>query len=268
MVFNPLGSNLVFVWDLIATVISIAILLAIVQINAIMQKKGKVSQIITRKFVHIFAGPVFVVTWMLFSGKIISHYIAVIVPLLFVLQFITIGMGIIKNESFVASMSRSGDPRELLQGTLYYSIVMVLMTFFWFYVPSTGISNANPTALLIIGCVSGGDGFADIIGRKFGGEKKFGIKGSEKTIIGSIGMLVGSILVSSILVLIFSLEENSPFDILILILPIIVVSIVATVVEALSPKGTDNFTVFLAVIFVILILEFAFPTFWPYSYSF
>jgi len=253
MVFNPFGSNLVFVWDLIATVISIVILLGIVQINALMQKKGNVSPIITRKFVHIMAGPVFVVTWMLFSGEIVSHYIAVIVPLLFVLQFITIGLGVIKNESFVASMSRSGDPREL----------MVLMTFFWFYVPSTGISNANPTALLIIGCVSGGDGFADIIGRKFGGEKKFGIKGSEKTIIGSIGMLVGSILVSSILVLIFSLEVPQ-FDILVLILPIIVVSIVATVVEALSPKGTDNFTVFLAVIIVTLILEFAVPAFWPY----
>jgi len=267
MVYNPLGSNLVFFWDLIATVISIVILLAIVQINAYIQKKEKVSQIITRKLVHILAGPVFVVTWMLFSGEIISHYIAVIVPLLFVLQFITIGLGVIKNESFVASMSRSGDPRELLQGTLYYSIVMVLMTFFWFYVPSTGISNANPTALLIIGCVSGGDGFADIIGRKFGGEKKFGIKGSEKTIIGSIGMLVGSILVSSILVLIFSLEVPQ-FDILILILPIIVVSIVATVVEALSPKGTDNFTVFLGVVFVILILEFGFQDFWPFPYSF
>ena len=266
MVFNPIGNDLVFVWDIIATVISIVILLALVQINAFMQKKG-VSQIITRKFVHIFAGPIFVVTWMLFSGEVISHYIAVIVPLLFVLQFVAIGTGLMKNESFVASMSRTGDPRELLEGSLYYSIVMVLMTFFWFYVPSTGIENANPTALLIIGCVSGGDGLADIIGRKFGGEKKFGIKGSEKTIIGSIGMLVGSILVSSILVLIFSLEVPR-FNLITLILPIIVVSIVATVVEALSPKGIDNFTIFLAVIFVILILEFGFPEFWPFTYSF
>ncbi|HUW91139.1 MAG TPA: hypothetical protein VMV43_11560 [Candidatus Nanopelagicaceae bacterium] len=267
MVFNPFDGNLAFVWDIIATVISIVILLALVQINALMQKKGKVSQIITRKFVHIFAGPIFVVTWMLFSGEIISHYIAVIVPLLFVLQFVAIGTGLMKNESFVASMSRSGDPKELLQGTLYYAIVMVLMTFFWFYIPSTGIDNANPTALLIIGCISGGDGLADIIGHKFGGDKKFGIKGSEKTIIGSIGMLVGSILVSSILVLIFSLEVPH-FNIITLILPIIVVSIVATIVEALSPKGTDNFTIFLAVIIVIFIFELGFPDFWPYSFSF
>ena len=171
MVFNPFGSDLAFVWDIIATVIAIVILLALVQINGFMQKKGKVSQIITRKFVHIFAGPIFVITWMLFTGEVISHYIAAIVPLLFVLQFVAIGTGLMKNESFVNSMSRTGDPRELLGGTLYYAIVMLLMTFFWFYVPSTGIDNANPTALLIIGCVSGGDGLADIIGRKFGGEK-------------------------------------------------------------------------------------------------
>ena len=267
MVFNPFDSSLAFIWDLIATLIAIVILLALVQINALMAKKGKVSQIITRKFVHIFAGPIFVVTWMLFSGEIISHYIAVIVPLLFVLQFVAIGTGIMKNESFVSSMSRTGDPKELLEGTLYYAIVMVLMTFFWFYVPSTGIENANPTALLIIGCVSGGDGLAGIIGRKFGGEKKFGIKGSEKTIIGSIGMLVGSIIVCSILALIFSLEVPT-FDLLTLIGPIIVVSIVATLVEALSPKGTDNFTIFLAIIILVLVLEFVFPAFWPYSFSF
>lgn len=267
MVFNPFDNSLAFVWDIIATIISIVILLVLVQINGFMQKKGKVSQIITRKFVHIFAGPIFVVTWMLFSGEVISHYIASIVPLLFVLQFVAIGTGLMKNESFVNSMSRTGDPRELLGGTLYYSIVMLLMTFFWFYVPSTGINNANPTALLIIGCVSGGDGLADIIGRKFGGEKKFGIKGSEKTIVGSIGMLAGSILVSSILVLIFSLEAPH-INIFTLFLPIVVVSIVATIVEALSPKGTDNFLIFLAVIIVILILELGFPAFYPYPYNF
>ena len=267
MVFNPFDSSLAFVWDLIATVISVVLLLALVQINGLIQKKKVLSETVTRKIVHIFAGPIFVITWMLFSGEDISQYIAAIVPILFILQFVAIGTGIMKNESFVNSMSRSGDPRELLGGTLYYAIVMLLMTFFWFYIPSTGIANANPTALLIIGCVSGGDGLADIIGRKFGGEKKFGVRGSEKTIVGSIGMLIGSILTSSILVVIFSLEVPT-FSISILILPIIVVSIVATIVEALSPKGTDNFTVFLAVVITVLILGLAFPAFWPFPYRF
>lgn len=264
MVFNPFDGTWAVLWDVIAMIITIVVLLALVQINAKLQKTGKLSQIITRKLVHILSGPIFILMWMLFSGGFFSRYIAVIVPLLFVLQFVAIGTGKLKNEDFVASMSRTGDPKELLQGTLYYSIVMVLMTLFWFYVPVSGIGNAIPTALLIIGCVSGGDGFADIIGRKFGGEKKFGIKGGEKTIIGSLGMLFGSIIVSSILVMIFSLEIST-FNIMILFLPIVVVSIVATIVEAISPKGIDNFTIFIAVIVVILVFIVFFPGFWPYS---
>ncbi|GAH31164.1 unnamed protein product [marine sediment metagenome] len=39
MVFNPFDSSLAFVWDLIAMVISVVILLALVQINGLMQKK-------------------------------------------------------------------------------------------------------------------------------------------------------------------------------------------------------------------------------------
>ncbi|GAH31163.1 unnamed protein product [marine sediment metagenome] len=100
MVFNPFDSSLAFLWDLIAMVISVVILLALVQINGLMQKKKIVSQIITRKFVHIFAGPIFVVTWMLFSGGIISHYIAVIVPLLFVLQFRCYWYGVDEKRKF------------------------------------------------------------------------------------------------------------------------------------------------------------------------
>jgi hypothetical protein len=80
-------------------------------------------------------------------------------------------------------------------------------------------------------------------------------------------MLLGSILVCSILALIFSFEVPT-FNLQTLIFPIIVVSIVATLVEAVSPKGTDNFTIFLAVIILVLVFEFVFPDFWPYSINF
>ena len=186
MVFNPFNENLAILWDLIAAFISLLSVFTLVQINALIQKSGKISTIVTRKLVHIFAGPIFIITWLLFSGNFFSRFIAMIVPIMFVLQFAAIGTGKMKNENFVASMSRTGDPKELLGGTLYYAIIMVITTIFWFYTPE------NPTALIIIGCLSGGDGLADIFGRKFGGEKKFGIKGSEKTLIGTLAMFLGS----------------------------------------------------------------------------
>jgi len=259
MVFNPLGENLAVLWDFIAAIISIICVFALVQINALLQKSDKVSTIITRKLVHIFAGPIFVVTWLLFSGNTFSRFIAMIVPILFVLQFVAIGTGKMKNESFVASMSRTGDPKELLGGTLYYAIIMVIITIFWFFFP------ANPTSMILIGCLSGGDGLADIIGRKYGGDKKFGIKESEKTLIGSLAMFFGSFFVSIILILIFSLGVPE-INIFTLIIPISAISLVATIVEALSPKGIDNWTISIAVILMALLFSLVAPEIWPYNF--
>jgi len=264
MVLNLLGGNLAIVWDLIAMVISLVCLLLLVGINGEIQKSGKLDSIITRKIVHIFAGPIFLVSWLLFSGSIFSRYIAMIIPILFILLFYAIGTGKMENERFVASMSRSGDASELLKGTLYYAVIMLIVTIIWFYVPITGAANANPAGLIIMGCLSGGDGLADIIGRKYGGEKKFGIGGGEKTIVGVIAMFLGSFLVGLILTVIFSLEPGTTICIGSVIVPLLIISIVATVVEALSPKNVDNWTIFLAVIITVLILSF-FPSIWPFS---
>lgn len=261
MVFNPLP-GLELVWDIVAFVISFIVILMLVQINAAIEKSGKLSTIVTRKVIHLFAAPLWVITWMLFTGSVFSRWLAIIVPLIFVLQFVMIGTGKTKNEDFVRSMSRSGDPKELLGGTLYYAFLMVVIGILWFYVPAGGdLTSATPLALLVFGCLAGGDGFADVIGRKFGGEKKFGIGGAEKTVAGVIGMFIGSILFSVVLVLIFSVEVAS-FSIVTLILPILIVSIVATIVEAITPKGLDNLTITIVVIIVILLLPFV--GLWPY----
>ncbi|TFH27471.1 MAG: hypothetical protein E4G98_06115, partial [Promethearchaeota archaeon] len=209
MVFNLLADNLAWLWDVIAMVIALVILLIVVKINGRIQKSGKLPTYVTRKIVHILVAPIFLLTWLLFTGTPVSRYIAMVVPLLFVVQFTAIGTGLMKDEDSVRSMSRSGDPKELLQGTLYYAIAIFAVTLFWFYIPKTGIAGGNPAAFVIIGCLAGGDGFADIIGRKFGGEKTFGIGGAKKTIAGALGMFLGSFIFSMGLIAIFSLEIAS-----------------------------------------------------------
>ncbi len=263
MVFNPLGPDLQLIWDIIAFFISFFLVLLVVMINGAIEKSGKVSADVTRKIVHIFAAPVFLVSWLLYSGGLFSRYFAMIAPLMFVILFVAIGTGKMVNEAFVGSMSRSGDPRELLGGTLYYALMLVIITILWFYVPVTGPAGATPMAFLIFGCVAGGDGLADVIGRKYGGDRKFGIAGSERTVVGSIAMFVGSFLFSYVLFLIFSLEVSS-FDAVAMLIPILVISLIATIVEALSPKGLDNWTVPIAVIIVVVVLTFVYPAWWPY----
>ncbi|KXH75290.1 MAG: hypothetical protein AM326_09080 [Candidatus Thorarchaeota archaeon SMTZ-45] len=262
MVFNPLP-GLELVWDIVAFIISFILILMLVQINAAIEKSGKLSTTVTRKVIHTFAAPLWVLTWMLFSGGVFSRWLAMIVPLLFVLLFVAIGTGKMVNENFVGSMSRSGDPKELLGGTLYYAFMMVVIAILWFYVPSDGnLANATPLALIVFGCLAGGDGFADVIGRKYGGDKKFGVGGAEKTLAGVIGMFIGSFLFSTILVFLFSIEVVA-FSVIDLIIPILVVSLVATIVEAITPKGFDNLTITIVAIIMVLLL----PTlglYWPF----
>ena len=266
MSFNPFSENLAWLWDIIALVLSLITVMAVVQINGKIQKSGKLATYVTRKIVHIVVAPVFVLTWLFFTGTAASRYFAMVVPLLFVVQFTAIGTGKLKDEAFVRSMSRSGDPAELLKGTLYYAIIIVLVTIFWFYIPPTGSSQANPGAFVIFGCLAGGDGLADIIGRKYGGDKKFGIGGAEKTVVGSIAMFLGSFVFSFGLIALFALSlETGTFDLGQLFLPILVISILATLVEAFSPPNIDNLTIPIAVMLLIVFFSLVIPSWWPFA---
>ncbi len=258
--FNPLGPSLELVWDFIAMIISFVLVLLLVQINAAIEKSGKLSTIVTRKVIHTFAAPVWMVSWLLFSGGLFSRWLAMIVPLLFVLQFLAIGTGRVENEDFVRSMSRSGDPKELLGGTLYYATIMVIFGILWFYVPPGGnVAQASPIAIIALACLAGGDGLADVIGRKYGGERKFGIGGSEKTIAGAFGMFIGSLLFSIVLLLIFSLVVSS-FVVADIFVPLLIISIVVTIVEFLTPKGYDNISIPIAAVITMILLPYIIPT--------
>jgi EamA domain-containing membrane protein RarD len=99
MVFNPLGDGLSVVWDLIAVFISLVLLQLVLILNAKIQKSGKIYQVITRKIVHIFAGSVSIISWMLFLGRIISRCIFLIIPGFFIFPFVMIGLGKMENEN-------------------------------------------------------------------------------------------------------------------------------------------------------------------------
>lgn len=238
--FNPLSENLAWAWDIVALILTFIVIQTLVLVNGFLQKRELLPTYITRKIIHIFAAPLYLVCWLLFSGGGASRYLAAAVPLAFVAQFALIGLGLRQDESFVKSMSRSGNPRELLGGTMHYAIVMLVVTILFF---ETAVPHqpVNPAALLILGALAGGDGLADIIGRRYGGGRSFGFGGSTKTIAGSVAMFAGSALMSLGLGLVFGLGIGD------LLLPVLLLSLLATIVEAISPKGWDNYTIALAV---------------------
>jgi dolichol kinase len=259
VVFNPFGPELELVWDIIAGFLSLFFVILVIPINATLKRREIISANVSRKMIHIFGAPIFIVTWLLYSGGVFSRYTTLITPALLVLMFIGIGTGRMKNDDFVESMSRSGEPSELLKGTLYYAIAGFIVSILWFYQPVSG--PANPMALVIVGCLAGGDGLADVVGRKYGGEKKFGIAGAEKTIIGSIGMFIGSFISSYILIAIFTIEVVT-FDLVALLIPIMIISLAATIIEALSPPSIDNWTICIIVFVTAALLSTI--GMWPY----
>lgn len=93
--------------------------------------RGWIASRLSRKIIHIGTGPIFVLCWLLFPGQWYDRILAALVPGLITVQFALIGLGIVKDEASVKAMSRSGDPREILRGPLYYGLMFVLMTLFF-----------------------------------------------------------------------------------------------------------------------------------------
>jgi phytol kinase len=214
------------------------------RINNFFAHKGWISSELSRKIIHIGTGPIFVLCWLLYPDLYYSRFVAAIVPFVITVQFILVGLGIVNDKSAIESMSRTGDRKEILRGPLLYGIAFVVLTLLFWRESPVGM-----TALMIL---CGGDGLADILGRKFGKVKL--PWNNRKSWIGSLGMFLGGLFLSVPIIFIFN--ELGYFDIakLQLIVGLIIISLISTIVESLSPSDTDNITIPLFAVFVGILI--------------
>lgn len=225
--------------NFLALVITFVVALLWLRINDFLAHRGIIDSHLSRKLIHIGTGPLFVLCWLLFTDDDASKYLAALVPLAFTVQFFLIGIGVIKDEASVKGMSRSGDRREILRGPLYYGIIFVAMTILYW--------KNSPIGIIALMLMCGGDGLADLFGRKWG-TVKFPWN-ERKTWIGSLGMFLGGWLFSLIAVWIFSLAGIFSAPLSAFLLPITVIAFVGTVVESLPLDDIDNITItFVAII--------------------
>lgn len=200
-------------------------------INAIAQR-GLIPQTLSRKIIHTGTGPLFVLAWPLFASTPTARFWAALIPLLISLQFAAVGLGLVPDKAAVAAMTRQGDPQEILRGPLYYGLASVMCTLLWRH---------SPAGILALMVLCGGDGLADIVGRRWGTVKlPFS---SHKSWLGSGAMFLGS--------LGFGLAMLWGFTALgYVAVPISwgtvgrvgAIALVATLVEALPFKDIDNLT--------------------------
>lgn len=220
--------------DIYATAISATVALSLLRLWQETAKRGIFDQKLNRKLVHISIGLMFMLCWPLFSTGNMAAFFAALIPGVNIIRMIVTGLGLVKDEATVKSMSRFGDHRELLKGPLYYATTITLASIIYW--------RTSPISIAAICNLCAGDGMADIVGRRFGGEKIPYNK--DKSYAGSIAMASAGFLASIGYMWYFSsfgyIEGSWK-----LVLSFLLVSIGTAFVESLpiSTELDDNLTV-------------------------
>lgn len=178
---------------------------------------GKNNKEISRKFIHISLAGYWIIAMFFFNNVICAS----IVPASFVL---------INTLSYKFNLIKSMEREEQDGfGTIYYAIAILVLSIVTF-----GIINKPIVGLTGMLVMCFGDGLAAIFGKKFG-NKKYKIGNTTKSYLGSFTMLV---ITFGIVFAVFSY-----LGITYNIAKSILIAVIATILEAISIKGTDNITV-------------------------
>ena len=197
----------------------------------IFEKRGKEA---SRKFIHIMLGN----WWFIAMYYFTNVWFAAFVPLTFVIiNYLSYKKGIIK------VMER--DKQEGL-GTVYYALsllILVIISFGIFKNPALGLI---PTLVMAYG-----DGLAAVLGKLIK-SKTYKIGDSKKSLAGSLTMfIVATLLIGGYLAfshqMVFWKSAHWP-------LVSVMMGFVMTCIEAVSIKGTDNITVPLTTMALLILI--------------
>jgi phytol kinase len=227
-----LGNN----W--IALVATLLVSIFWLRVNDWFAHRGFISGPISRKIIHIGTGPIFVMCWFLFEDSELARYQAAIIPLLITIQFAAVGLGIVKDQAAVDAMSRNGDRKEILRGPLFYGIVFVLLTIlFW---------RDSPIGIIGLMIMCGGDGLADIVGKKYG--KIYLPWSPRKTWAGTLSVFYGGWILTVGIMAAYSAMGVFPHHLAEYFLSITILALIGASIESLPWRDIDNVTVPAAVI--------------------
>lgn len=259
--YITLLASLPIVWNMILGILVMMIYIkVIISILGKLVNSGKISSDISRKVIHI-AGGSFVWVWLFMDPSDSWSFIFNIsAPFVFFVTFLKKGTTGSPDDPDVITMTRTGDPRDLLKGPLYFTAIMIIAGTIFF---------GSFAGMLMMAIAAWGDGLAPWIGKRWGKHKYHSLgrtKSIEKSIEGSIGVLVFGIIGSLLLFTILGIvggplsASNSVLaapnvDLLTIVGVIIILSVVAMIVEAISPADIDNLLIPASTIIMLVILD-------------
>lgn len=219
----------------LVTLFTFLIALAFLRLMDLLAHRGIIESKLSRKIIHIGTGPIFVLCWLMYPdpGGQISRWLAALVPLVITAQFALVGTGIIKDEAAVKAMSRTGDRREILRGPLFYGIMFVAITLIYWKDSLIGI----PALMMMCG----GDGIADIVGRRVRSPKLPWSR--EKSVSGSLSVFAGGWLLTMFIFAVYVGMGAFSGPVNQFLWPVTWIALGSTLVESLPFKDIDNLTI-------------------------
>ncbi|XP_077220258.1 phytol kinase 1 VTE5 [Tasmannia lanceolata] len=212
----------------------------------LLTERKLIQQNLSRKLVHVLSGLLFMSAWPIFSTSPEARYFAALVPLFNCIRLLIYGLSLAKDEGMVKSVTREGNPGELLRGPLYYVLILMISALiFW---------RESPVGVVSLSMMSGGDGFADIMGRRFGTVKL--PYNSQKSWVGSVSMFLFGFSISIGMLCYFSALGYLQFDWGQTAVKVAIISLVATFVESLPITEVldDNISVPLTTMLIAFLL--------------
>jgi phytol kinase len=218
-----------------ALIVSFAYVIGVIGVAELLRRFAGRSLDFTRKFIHIWVGMWIVGTVFLFE----NCYLALVPPLAFtIINAISYVRGTIK-------AMESEDRGNL--GTIYFPISFAIIIYCLWGMPVPMVASMMP--------MTWGDAQAALVGRRYG-YHRYTVLGRTRSVEGSVAMLLWSWIPTSLALAIIPLAFGMPS-----VSPLLAliyggaVSLVCTVVEAVSPWGIDNLTVPLVAMLVLFALK-------------
>jgi phytol kinase len=217
----------------------IAVIYAVIILTAadLARRKMNWGSEFTRRIVHLFAG---IAIW---TVPYYPHpWVATLVALTFVVM-----LALANHERFSKFFEAMARPEDLehgsVRGPLWYSVSITILTAAFTF---TGYDNLYFIAAAAIHIMMFGDGMSAPIGMRYGANSTRVIYGSKRSLPGSTAVFIFGFMGALLAFWFFGIVNYGVFvsgvNILWtqMVLLALAGAITATIVEAISPKGTDN----------------------------
>ena len=213
--------------------ISIPIIVGLLLFILIFKKITHAHSRISRKMTHIFLGPVFMLTWLIYpENDPYARYYAMLFPSI-VAFFLFLSYLFPKNiltRFLLETMSREGRVKELIEGPFIYGVIISLLTIVYWK------ENINGIVPMIILCL--GDGMADVIGSR--GKHVIKAPFGRKTIEGSSAFIIFSLVVCLLYEYLFFGKMW--------IIQTVIICCIGCITEFVSPSLLDNLLIVLVTV--------------------